>query len=82
MGSYDGALTASQRLSAGVLLLAVAWWVRVRPSVSRGQCGPVFHPFDEFWTARQRWAEQHGLPQDALPAWVIDGDCPFDLSAI
>jgi hypothetical protein len=38
--------------------------------------------FDEWHQARNRWLSERGLPADALPLGVIDGDCPFDASAI
>ncbi len=38
--------------------------------------------FDAFNEARERWCSERGLPADALPPAVIDGQCPWDQSKI
>jgi hypothetical protein len=38
--------------------------------------------FAEWHEARARWLSVRGLPEDGLPAAVVDGDCPFDYRSI
>ena len=38
--------------------------------------------FDEWHEARKRWLSVRGLPDDALPRGLVDGDCPWDAEAI
>ena len=38
--------------------------------------------FDEWHQARERWLSVRGLSASALPSAVVDGDCPWDPSAI
>jgi hypothetical protein len=38
--------------------------------------------FEEFLEARERWRREHGLPVDAMPPHVLNGDEPWDQSLI
>jgi hypothetical protein len=38
--------------------------------------------FEEFHAAREQWRTERALPVNALPAWSVDGDCPWDQEKI